>query len=177
MRKSKSILNDVLKIAEEKQKNTKRVLAEILTDCESQLKRRADIGQKYAVCTIPLVKPGLPAYDVAECMEYVKRKLRKKGFDVTDVESNVIMVEWQRALSEQKRKRNKERAEEAHKKKKREREKKRKKVLEAKKKAVQKREKKTEVGLPPFCHESTDLFALPSLQALRSAAKELRARS
>lgn len=101
MKKSDSILNDVLKIAEKKNKNTRKVLGEILTDCESQLKRRADIGQKYALCTIPLVKPGLPAYDVAECVDYVKRKLRKKGFDVSDVESNVLMVEWQRALSEQ----------------------------------------------------------------------------
>lgn len=177
MKKSNSILKDVLQIAEKKNKNTKRVLAEILMDCESQLKRRADIGQKYALCTIPLVKPGLPAYDVGECVDYVKRKLCKKGFDVTDVESNVLMVEWQRALSEQKRKKYKERAQEAHKKKKRDREKKKRKAVETKQRVVKEKEKKSEVGLPPFCHESTDLFALPSLQALRSTAKELRARS
>ena len=184
MPKRSGILSDVLKIAENKERKGRRVLDEILRDCEGQIRRRADIGQEYAVCTIPPVKPGLPAYDLAECVAYVHKKLRRKGFDVRPMEANVLAVEWKRALEKSVRSRKKTA---------RAPEKKHRTQTQTQKKSQGRRDKdkndndpepesepkldqtgKGKVALPPLCHEANDLFALPSLRALRAKATALR---
>jgi hypothetical protein len=169
------ILKEVLQIANNKEQTGRKVLKEVLADCEQQIKRRADMGLNQAICTVPCVKEGLPAYDVAECIQFVVNSLCKSGFDVSVIEGNVLAVCWAKALQREKRDQRKEQKKARAQREKRE---------AAKRAAARKEKEKTKIQhdkavppLPPLCNEPLDLFSLPSVKRLKRSVARLDLKS
>ena len=155
-----TILHDVAEIAKEKSERTKRVFRELLTNCTDLIRRAAAQGQMHVRYSVPPVRIGLPAYDIEEARGYVRDKLRAKGFEVRRETGHELLIDWTDAVRKAER-------EASRKKKKRARKPRRERA--ASPKGVPPRE----MELPDMCKDPNDIFALPSLRAVRATVARL----
>jgi hypothetical protein len=152
-----TILKDVAKIAKEKSERTKRVFRELLSNCTDLIRRAAEQSQMHVLYSVPPVRIGLPAYDVDEARSYVRDKLRSKGFDVRNEAGHELFIDWKEAIDRAETRSSKKRKKRAHR---------------------PKRERPQvpprEMDLPDLCKDPNDIFALPSLRAVRATVARLK---
>lgn len=154
-----TILRDVAEIAKEKSERTKRVFRELLNNCTDLIRRAAEQGHTHVLYSVPPVRIGLPAYDLDDARWYVQNKLRAKGFAVRCEKGHELHIDWKDAI--------KRAGKEASKKKKERKPRK-------EKPASPKRVPPREMELPDLCKDPNDIFALPSLRAVRATVARLR---
>lgn len=156
---SSSILRDVAEIAKEKSERTKRVFRELLSNCTDLIRRAAAQGQMHVLYSVPPVRIGLPAYDLDDARGYVRDKLKAKGFEVRTEAGHELLINWKDAV---------ERAQKEASKKRRKRSRK-----SRKERAGPPKVPPREMELPDLCKDPDDIFALPSLRAVRATVARL----
>jgi hypothetical protein len=119
------------------------------------------------VFDFPIVKAGLPTYDIAKCVTYITGHMNARGLDTEMVAHRSMRISWERALRTAKRQHFEDILE--GRKRRREEKRKRRKQEEDKRKAADKGP-----PLPPNSDDPNDLFSIPSIQSLKSTADVLR---
>lgn len=167
-----NLLVDILKRSSHKEECANQVFERLLRDAEDKVKRRLDEGGTSIPYDFPMVKPGLPTYDLESCVAYVTRRLNKCGLDIERTGPRSVKISWDRLLQEAKRQRSAV-AIKAHREKKAARDKKRESRKKQQQEAAAAQEDKSP-GLPPHAEDPNDIFCLPSVRNLKSLADELR---
>lgn len=164
-----NLLVDILKRSSHKEECANQVFDRMLRDAEEKVKRRLDEGGTSIPYNFPMVKPGLPTYDLEACVVYVTRRLNNCGLDVERSGPRSINISWNRLLQEAKRQRSED-AVKARREKKAARDKKK----EEARKKQKAEEKNPSPAIPPYAEDPNDIFCLPSVRSLKSLADELR---
>ncbi|GAQ85079.1 hypothetical protein KFL_002190320 [Klebsormidium nitens] len=123
--------------------------------------RAAAQGQMHVRYSVPPVRIGLPAYDIEDARGYVRDKLTAKGFEVRREAGHELLIDWTDAVRRAEK-------EACRKKKKRARK------PRGERAASPKRVPPREMELPDMCKDPNDIFALPSLRAVRATVARLK---
>lgn len=163
----KNLLVDILKTTDNRRQKTVSVYRKILSEIESKVRRRLEEGGTGLIYDFPVVRPGLPTYDVEGCVAYVTRKLHGRGLDTERTGPRQIAVSWKRLLKQAKRQKT-ERIMEEHRR--------RKEARARRKRAIRESMEAKRAGppVPPHADEPGDLFSLPSVRGVRDLADALR---
>lgn len=164
------ILVDILKTSSHKREKENSVFRNIRGECEEKIRKRLREGGKTILFDFPIVKPGLPTYDIEKCVAYMAKHMHARGLDTEMTAPRTMRISWERALKEAKRLKvaevlctQKRRREE------RRRRRRQKEESRAKKEAAT-----AGPRLPPNADDPNDLFSIKSIQNLQSLAKDLR---
>jgi hypothetical protein len=166
---NKNLLVDILKTASHKEECVNQVFKTVLREAEEKVKRRLSEGGTSLVFEFPIMKAGLPAYDVVACSHYVIKRLHSRGLDAELLDGRSLRISWDRLLKEARRQKYAKVLAEH-----RER-----KAARDRRRAEKRNKERASSGgsgppLPPHADDPNDLFSLPSVRSLKTMADELR---
>ena len=86
---------------DECQKSTFR---NILQCVENDVKQSAKTTGTHSCCVrVPAFMYGAPLYSLDECIQYIMRKLSKKGFSITHLYDAMLLISWEHATKKTKK--------------------------------------------------------------------------
>lgn len=91
------ILEDLLKIQEEKKKKEIQLYKNILNDVENQIQIYATYNKIALIYKIPCLIFGYPSIDIPKTMEYIIGSLNHKGFIAIQLSPDSLYISWELA--------------------------------------------------------------------------------
>lgn len=166
-----NLLVDILKTTSNRHSKTTSVYKTILAEIETKVRRKLAEGASFLMFEFPLVKPGLPTYDIESCQRYVIKRLHQRGLDTLMTSGTSMQVSWERLLRTARKQRidsalNEHRRRKEHRAKEKEARKKRSDVPSIGASG-------SGVPIPPHADEPDDLFSVPSIKSIRDLARSI----
>lgn len=86
--------NDLIKEQQEREEKKKETYKKILNRIEKKIVLASKSNFYECKYDIPEFIIGLPIYSVDNCKKFIKEKLKKNGFKVTNFLNNIILISW-----------------------------------------------------------------------------------
>jgi len=85
---------DLIKEQKEREERKKNTYKKILEKVEKKILLASKSNFYECKYDIPEFILGLPIYSVKNCKKFIKEKLRKDGFKVTNIVDNIFLISW-----------------------------------------------------------------------------------
>lgn len=167
-RKENNLLVDILRTASDRRAKTVSVYRTILAEVESKVRRRLAEGAQLLVFDFPIVKPGLPTYDIESCARYVVKRLNSRGLDTAMLSPSRLQVSWARLLQTLRRQRVDLELRE-HRRRGEDRKRRKREAREQPPRAAPGRASPSETHgppVPPHANDPDDLFSIPTVRRI-----------
>lgn len=87
-------VGDIHKKQKEKETNRLNIYKKISSKCFKKIKETAQSEQTYCFFDIPEYIPGLPLYNMTECVMFILNLLKEKGFNSRYCDGFKIFISW-----------------------------------------------------------------------------------
>ena len=87
-------INDLQKDYVSKEKKRNIVYTNITKKCFNKIKETNNNNSTFCFFTIPEYIPGYPLFNMTECVLFMLKKLKEKGFSCRYVDNYVIYISW-----------------------------------------------------------------------------------
>ena len=87
-------VQELQKKQKEKEKTRVKIYETISSKCFKKIKETSENESTYCFFQLPEYIPGLPLYNMTECVLYILKKLKEKGFSCRYVDSFIIYISW-----------------------------------------------------------------------------------
>ena len=87
-------VNEIHKKQKEKEKNRLKIYEIISSRCFKKIKETSNNEETYCFYVLPEYLPGLPIYNLTECVIYLLNLLHNKGFKARYCEPHMVFVSW-----------------------------------------------------------------------------------
>ena len=95
-------INDLQKDQASKDKSRNNIYHFITKKCFAKIKETHNNNITYCFFNLPEYIPGYPLYNMTECVLYILKKLKEKGFSCRYVDSFIIYISWHNVKNSQK---------------------------------------------------------------------------
>jgi len=87
-------IQDIHKKQKEKEKNRIKIYESISSRCFKKIKETSLNEETYCFYNLPEYIPGLPLYNMTECVMFLLNLLHEKGFSARYCEGFMIFISW-----------------------------------------------------------------------------------
>ena len=87
-------VNDIHKKQKEKEKNRLKIYDTISSKCFKKIKETSANEETFCFYKIPEYIPGLPLYNMTECVMFLLNILHEKGFSARYIDGFMIFISW-----------------------------------------------------------------------------------
>ena len=87
-------INDIHKKQKEKEKNRLKIYETISTRCFKKIKETSLNEETYTFFKLPEYIPGLPLYNLTECVMFLLNLLHEKGFNARYCDQYMLFISW-----------------------------------------------------------------------------------
>ena len=87
-------IHEIHKKQKEKEKNRLKIYETISTRCFKKVKETSANEETYCFFKLPEYLPGLPLYNMTECVMYILNLLHEKGFNARYCDPFMIFISW-----------------------------------------------------------------------------------
>lgn len=87
-------INDLQKDQANKDKSRNSIYHLITKKCFTKIKETHNNNNTFCFFNLPEYIPGYPLYNMTECILYILKKLKEKGFSCRYVDSYIIYISW-----------------------------------------------------------------------------------
>jgi len=92
--KYKFSVSEIQKTQREKEKRRMEIYERILTRCFEKIKASASHEDSFCFFEMPEYIPGIPLYNMTECLMFILNTLKDKGFSARYVDPFMIYITW-----------------------------------------------------------------------------------
>lgn len=78
----------------EKHQRDREIFNRVLKRCHMRIRMSANQLSSACMYTIPPYIPGLPLFQINDCLRYIKKKLKANGFKVKTMSPTQIYISW-----------------------------------------------------------------------------------
>jgi hypothetical protein len=93
--KEKFSIDLIIAKKEKDRKLVKKIYKNQFNDCLNKIKIAHELNKIYLVYSVPLKKIDHINYNVLDCTDYIKKKLKKLHFDFYVFDSTYIYISWE----------------------------------------------------------------------------------
>jgi hypothetical protein len=87
-------IHDIHKKQKEKEKNRLKIYEDISHKCFKKIKETSSNEETFCFYKIPEYIPGLPIYNMTECVIFLLNLLHEKGFSSRYIDKFIIFISW-----------------------------------------------------------------------------------
>jgi hypothetical protein len=87
-------VNEIHKKQKEKEKNRLKIYENISTKCFKKIKETSLNEETFCFYRLPEYIPGLPLYNMTECVVFILNILHEKGFNARYCDPFMIFISW-----------------------------------------------------------------------------------
>ena len=87
-------INEIHKKQKDKENNRLKIYKSIGTRCFKKIKETSLNEETFCFFTLPEYIPGLPLYNMTECVIFILNLLHEKGFKARYIDSYIIFISW-----------------------------------------------------------------------------------
>ena len=87
-------INEIHKNHKEREKRRLEIYDKILIRCLKKVKESSSKEDTYCFFEMPEYLPGMPLYNMTECLMYILNLLKQKGFNARYVDPFLIYIMW-----------------------------------------------------------------------------------
>lgn len=85
---------DINKIQKEKQEKRLNIYKTITSNCFKKIKLAVENDELYILYRIPEYIPGIPIFNMTECVMFILNELKDKGYSSRYVHPYMIFISW-----------------------------------------------------------------------------------